>query len=152
MQKLEPKILNLQDPPLIIEFEKSYLQSRIHDENEREFHSWHASWRQESLNHYLPLGWSFGLFDSATKKLVGYFIAQPQLFFRSMTQTLWVERLTGTSADVVAELIELAYRICREKHFQKALFCVHDDVELMHSVLQLGRVEDNLMELKTAKF
>jgi hypothetical protein len=149
---LQPRVLTPEDAPQIVEFEKLRLQQTIHDENERELMSWHASWRKESLEHYLPLGWSFGIWDETTTKLMGYYIAQPQLFLRGMTQTLWVERLTANTPQVGADLIELAYRICREKHFQKVLFFVHEDSDLSQSVFQLDRVTDNLMELKTAKF
>lgn len=146
----QPKILVLDDIPQIMVFEKTRLQSSVHDEVEREMAAWHASWRQESLEHYLPLGWSFGIWDQS--ELKGYFLGQPQLFLRGMTQTLWVERLVAESAQVTAELVELAYRYAREKHFQKVLFLRQPDMDLSNSIFQLQEVSDSLVELKTAKF
>lgn len=148
----QPRVLRREDESSIIEFEKSRLAQTVPDEAERELQSWHASWRKESLEHYLPLGWSFGIWDEKTGQLMGYYIAQPQLFLCGMTQTLWVERLVATTPELTADLIELSYRICREKHFQKVLFCIHADSDLANSVFQLNRISDNLMELKTAKF
>ena len=148
----QPKVLRLEDAPKIIELERnrpSFLQI---EEFDREMQSWHASWRQESLNHYLPLGWSFGLWSDDEKTLEGYFLAQPQLFLRAMTQTLWVERLVAETPKASEELMDLAYRLCREKHFQKILFFLNEDAPLANSVFQLNQVSDTLMELKTAKF
>ncbi|MCB0349618.1 MAG: hypothetical protein KDD38_00445 [Bdellovibrionales bacterium] len=155
---IEPKILNIDDLSQIIDFEKKRLELTMADEADRELYSWHASWRKESLEHYLPLGWSFGLWSKETSdsheanRLRGYFIAQPQLFLRGMTQTLWVERLVAENAQETSDLIELVYKVCRDKHFQKALFLVHEDVSYSNSVFQLNQVGDTLMELKTAKF
>lgn len=151
-QMIQPKILNLSDVPQIIEFEMRRLESSIPDAADRELYSWSASWRKESLEHYLPLGWSFGIWGEGSGQLEGYFIAQPQIFTRGMTQTLWVERLVSSSPKLSADLVELVYGLCREKHFQKAVFFVHADTSFANSVFQLNQVSDSLMELKTAKF
>ena len=55
-------------------------------------------------------------------ELVGYFIAQPLLFFENQTQSLWVEHLQFNSLQVRDELCNLAYRLAREKHFQRVYF------------------------------
>lgn len=116
----EIKILRPQDAAAIAAFEKNLLKASELDEVEREFRSWHSSWRSESLDHYLPLGWSFGIWES--DDLVGYFLAQPQLFTRGQTQTLWVEQLTATTSALKDELKDIARRVAREKHFQKVIF------------------------------
>jgi hypothetical protein len=118
------RILQPEDLPKITDLEKRLLAEREPDETEREFASWHASWRKESLEYYLPLGWSFGVWiESASgTELVGYYIAQPQLFTRGQTQTLWVEQLTATNDIIKDELKLIARRIAREKHFQKVIF------------------------------
>ena len=148
------RILQLSDLAEIQNLEKKILENSMYgqqqDENEREMLSWHASWRQESLEHYLPLGWSFGIWREG--RLVGYFIAQPQLFVRAMTQTLWVERLMAESPSEVSNLVDLVYRLCREKHFQKAVFNLEPEQDLANLQYQLKPVSDNLVELKTAKF
>lgn len=146
----EARILQPQDEKALEEFEKMRLSENSADEFENELLSWHASWRKESLEHYLPLGWSFGIWSN--DKIVGYFLAQPYLFMRGMTQTLWIERIVSNTVDGMSELIEIAYKLSREKHFQKILFNMQDDVTIAHSVFQLSSVGDNILELKTAKF
>ncbi len=116
----EIKVLQLKNADEILTLERGLLAAIEPDETEREFRSWHASWRSESLEHYLPLGWSFGVWHDKT--LVGYYLAQPQLFTRSQTQTLWVEQLTATTEALKNELKDVARRIAREKHFQKVIF------------------------------
>jgi len=148
----QARILRLEDAPKISTFERARLEKTHADQNDRELLSWHASWREESLNHYLPLGWSFGLWNEEGTELEGYFLAQPQLFLRGLTQTLWVERLVASTVKGGEELIEIAYRLCREKHFQKVLFYLNEDAPLENSIFQLNQVSDTLMELKTAKF
>lgn len=113
----------------ILDFEKRKLTETIADETEREFAAWNSRWRQESLLHYLPMGWSFLCRDtsqpssfSTEGQLVGYFIAQPLLFFDGNTQTLWVEHLQFSSLQARDELCDLAYRLSREKHLQRVIF------------------------------
>ncbi len=113
----------------IVDFEKNKLRETVADEMERELHSWNARWRQESLNHYIPMGWCFLARDrnlksafSSEGQLVGYFLAQPLLFFDGNTQTLWVEHMQYSTLQARDELCELAYKLSREKHFQKVLF------------------------------
>lgn len=144
------RILDTTNIEEILGFERSHGVSQTADPADREFEEWHASWRRESLEHYLPLGWSFGIWTDG--KLQGYFLAQPQLFTRALTQTLWVEHLRGLSPETVGSLVEIAYKIAREKHFQKVLFRVSRDVNFSGTVLQLDPVDEQIMELKTAKF
>lgn len=113
----------------ILDFETRKLAETINDEMERELASWNSRWRKESLNHYLPLGWSFVCRDTAHASpyskdglLVGYFIAQPLLFFDGATQTLWVEHMQFNSLQARDELCDLAYKLSREKHLQKVIF------------------------------
>ncbi len=146
----EARILQLQDAKAIEEYEKARQSERSADEFENELLSWHASWRRESLDHYLPLGWSFGIWSNNI--FAGYFLAQPHLFMRGLTQTLWIERVVSNTAEGMSDLIEVAYKLSREKHFQKILFNMQDDVTIAHSVFQLSSVGENILELKTAKF
>ncbi len=116
----EIKVLVSHNLDEVLSFEVARLAAVQPDEAEREFTKWQASWRKESLEHYLPLGWSFGIWSN--NELVGYFLAQPQLFTRGHTQTLWVEQVTGASATIITELKDIARRIAREKHFQKVVY------------------------------
>jgi hypothetical protein len=124
---LNSRIIQLSDLPEIIQFEKLKLAETISDEMEREIKSWNSRWREESLKHYLPMGWSFLTRQVEDKsndegKLVGYFIAQPLLFFDGHTQNLWVEHISYSTLQVRDELCEIAYKLAREKHFQKVFF------------------------------
>lgn len=123
------RVIQTQDLAEILDFETKKLQELIPDEMERTFQSWNARWRKESLEHYLPLGWSFLARNSEISspfsdegQLVGYFLAQPLLFLDGQTQTLWVEHLQYASLKARDELCELAYKLSREKHFQKVIF------------------------------
>ena len=116
------QIIQASDLDEIVQFEQKISEKLVPDEMERTMQSWHARWRKESLDHYLPMGWSFLARSDSTKELVGYFIAQPLLFFDGFTQTLWVEHMQFINESVRDQLCEVAYKLSREKHFQKVLF------------------------------
>ncbi len=123
------RVIQPNDIEEIVQFEKSKLKETVSDEMEREIQSWNSRWRQESLNHYLPMGWSFLSRDRNLKSeysseglLVGYFLAQPLLFFDGQTQSLWIEHIQYSTLQARDELCELAYKLSREKHFQKVFF------------------------------
>lgn len=115
------QIMQASDLDDIISFEKNLLVHEIPDEMERMMKSWHSRWRKESLEHYLPMGWSF-IARNEKKEVMGYFLAQPLLFFDGNTQTLWVEHIQAADSLVRDQLSEIAYKLSREKHFQKVLF------------------------------
>lgn len=104
----------------ISDYEQKRLKDSFPDENERIFQSWHAPCRREALQYYLPSGWCY----IARKEgfLMGYFLAQPLLFFDSQTQSLWVEHIQYSSLQTRDELCQLAYRIARDKNFQRVYF------------------------------
>lgn len=123
------RVIQAADLDEILLFEQNKLGETIADEMEREIHSWNARWRKESLHHYLPMGWCFLARDrnlssehSSEGLLVGYFLAQPLLFFDGNTQSLWVEHMQYSTLQARDELCELAYKLSREKHFQKVFF------------------------------
>lgn len=115
------QIIQASDLEEIIHFEQKILEVEIPDEMERTIFSWNCRWRKESLNHYLPMGWSF-VARNEVQQIVGYFLAQPLLFFDGKTQTLWVEYIQSIDDSVRDELMEIAYKLSREKHFQRVLF------------------------------
>lgn len=123
MQVLEHKSLQQ-----VIDYEEQKLLQLQEDETERMFKAWHAKWRKESLEHYLPMGWSF-VAKNDQGAIVGYFLAQPLLFIEGFTQALWVEHLQFDSVQIRDELCELAYKIAREKHLQKVYFPKESNIE-----------------------
>jgi hypothetical protein len=133
----------------IIDFENKKLKETIANEDDRMVASWNARWRKESLEHYLPMGWSFLARDQG--QLVGYFIAQPLLFVQGQTQSLWVEHLQYSSLQARDELCELAYRLSREKHFQNVYF--PNTTPIMNSVKPFRAEEWNpqVVSIKTTK-
>ncbi len=123
------RVIQTSDLEEILDFEQSRLRETVTDEDERIFAAWNSRWRKESLEHYIPMGWSFLARDrnQATAQLpegplVGYFIAQPLLFLAGQTQSLWVEHMQFQALQARDELCDLAYKLSREKHFQKVLF------------------------------
>ncbi len=119
MSELNTRILLSTDKELLLNFELQRLSSQIEDEMEREMNSWSARWRGEALDHYLPMGWSFGCFKNDS--LEGFVLAQPLVFFRGLTQTLWVEHLAFVSEAAGHSLVDTVYRWARDKHLQCVL-------------------------------
>lgn len=125
---LNCRVIQTADLQELLDYENRKLADLVSDENERALQAWNARWRREALEHHIPMGWSFMARDkdvadsSGEGQLVGYFIAQPFLFMDGQTQTLWVEHLAYSSLKSRDELCELAYKLCREKHFQRVLF------------------------------
>lgn len=115
------RIIQTQDLSQILEFETSKMQESYPDEMERMFAQWNSRSRKEAMEHYLPMGWSFLALDD-DGKIAGYFLAQPLLFLDGQTQSLWVEHIQYNSLQARDELCELAYKLSREKHFQRVYF------------------------------
>jgi hypothetical protein len=135
----------------LLAFSKKRLEARVQDSMECELESWTAPWRAEALEHYLQQGWSYGLFSGA--EIMGYVLAQPILFYRGLTQTLWIEHVDAVTVENELALIDTAYRWARDKHFQCVL--VHDRPDLLP---HMGRwpkaraVDSPLIEIRSAKF
>lgn len=147
------QVLSLSDSDLdeVHSFAERALQARVSDETARVFESWSAKWRREALEHYLRLGWSFIAREHG--RTAGFFLAQPFLFFRGQTQTLWVEHIEAPEARVREALVEVAVRVAREKHLQRVLFADGDRLEP-----ELGRWNpvrltetESIAEIKTTK-
>jgi hypothetical protein len=126
---LYARVILTADLPEILEFENKKMQEAHPDEMERMIASWSSKHRPEAFNHYVPMGWSFLVRDTETPSahssegtLMGYFIAQPLLFLDGQTQSLWVEHVQYASLQARDELCELAYKLSREKHFQRVYF------------------------------
>lgn len=152
------RIIQISDLDEIIDFEQRRLAETVADENERMFQSWHARWRKESLQHYLPMGWSFlardpDLASEAQPEgpLVGYFLAQPLLFFDGQTQSLWVEYLSAASLQSRDELCQLAYKLSREKNFQRVFFPNNPGVMNSVGTLRPENWQSQILCVKTSK-
>lgn len=91
------------------------------DEIENQMMVWNSFFRKESLEHYFKTGWSFLALD-AEQNVVGFFMGQALLFMDKQTQSLWVEYISASDPEIYTELVDIAYRLSREKHFQKVLF------------------------------
>lgn len=120
------RVIQAEDLQDILDLENKKLHELYPDEMERTIARWNSKFREEALNHYISLGWSFLARDEENNKLVGYFIAQPLLFLDGQTQTLWVEHVQYCSLQARDELCELAYKLGREKHLQRVYF-PHDN-------------------------
>ena len=145
------QVLSLPDLDEVYAYAFSKLEKREPNEQDRLFYSWSAKWRKESLEHYLKLGWSFIARDEQTQQAVGYFLAQPFLFFRGQTQTLWVDHVETNDADIEKELVDIAVKVAREKHLQRVLFA---DAEKLAKALESWNpepLESNILIIKTTK-
>lgn len=117
---------------------------------ENKMQVWDSSYRKEALEHYLKLGWSFLAFDSS-QNLVGFFLGQALLFLDKQTQTLWVEYVCAKSDEIQTELIDIAYRLSREKHFQRVLLPSELQTEKLTKPLPFQKWERTTSVLKTTK-
>lgn len=137
----------------VLSFERQLLDQNTEiDPMEKEMASWHAKWRQEQLEHYLSLGWSAGIFNE-DYQLQAYYLAQPIVFFRGLTQTIWVEHFAFQDKRDMQTLFEVCYRQAREKHLQAVI--IHnpsEPVEDIHDGLKIQKLDDELLMVKTAKF
>ena len=146
-KEIQFQVIGPLDAEEIFAFADARLSAAIVDESERMFASWNAKWRRESLEHYLKLGWS--IVARIEGQAVGFFLAQPFMFFRGQTQTVWVEHIEAADVRVRKALIDVAVRVGREKHMQRVLFADASLIEL--SAWGAQPLEDCPLEVKTTK-
>ena len=147
---LQLKILQPGHATEIRNLECGLLEISEPDPIRREMMSWHARWRPEALEHYLPLGWSFGVWQG--DKLVAYFLAQPLLFVSGLTQTLWVEHLSFKEKKAADKLVECAYRWSRDKHLQRIVFANSESYKDVLLDWEAQPVQESMHQLQTAKY
>lgn len=135
----------------MLDFENKKLEEVYPDEIERSVAGWNSKFRVEALNHYVSLGWSFLVRDSDTEALLGYFIAQPLLFLEGQTQSLWIEHLQHNSLQARDELCDLAYKLGREKHFQRVYFPNENGVSNSVAALKPEAWKTAALVVKTTK-
>lgn len=148
-KEIEFQVLGASDVDEVFEFANRRLAAAIHDENERMFASWRVRWRREALEHYLKLGWSF--IARVEGAPVGFFLAQPFMFYRGQTQTVWIEHIEAEDHEVRKALADIAVRVGREKHMQRVLFSGEnlEKDDLME--WQPESFSDSIWEVKTTK-
>lgn len=136
----------------ILAYAKSRLMARDGEGMEAEMKSWTARWRQEALDHYVKQGWSFGRFDGEGQ-LNGFLLAQPYLFHRGLTQTLWIEHLEADSPEIAQQLLTTAYAWARDKHFQCVL--IEDSTANRQAATAFStrlHPAEAVLELRSARF
>lgn len=151
---IELGVIGPEDADEAFEFAQSRLAAAIPDESERMLASWSAPWRREALDHYLGAGWCFSVREAAGPKqgrLCGFVMAQPFLFVRGQTQSLWVEHVEAESAEVAAALVDVAYRAAREKHIQRTLFADSTQIRASMPALKAEKTWADVWEIKTTK-
>lgn len=144
------RIAQLEDVDPVLQFESFQKFANGADNIEAKMQIWDSSFRKESLEHYFKLGWSFVAFDSENK-LVGFFLGQPLLFLDKQTQTLWVEYVSAIDVEIRTELIDIAYRLSREKHFQRVLISSELEQQSLSKSLPFQKWDRTMAVLKTTK-
>lgn len=121
MEKINYRIAQITDVPKAYEFVLN-LEHPDHAENiETQMLVWNSAFQPEALEHYFKTGWSF-IAEDQIGDIVGFFMGQPLLFFNKNTQSLWVEYLCAKDPEIYTELIDISYKLSREKHFQAVLY------------------------------
>ncbi len=115
------RIAQAEDLEKIYNYAEAELKNQIPDDMERMMAIWESRFRKEALEHYLKLGWSFVAFNQ-NLQICGFFLGQPLLFFQAQTQTLWIECVFASDQIIQSELVEIAYKLARDKHFQQVRF------------------------------
>ena len=150
MSEVSYRIAQSADVDLVFNYAAAKLHNPQVDEIENQILIWNSDFRREALEHYFKLGWSFLAFD-AEKNLKGFFMGQPLLFFDKQTQTLWVEYVSADNNEIFTELVDIAYRLSREKHFQRVLFSSDVVQHSMTKNFPFQKLEREIHLLKTVK-
>lgn len=129
MSSVTYRIAQLQDVESAYQYEYCKNFPENTDEIENQIAVWGSFYRKESLEHYFKTGWSFVAVDEQ-EKVCGFFMAQPLLFFDRQTQTLWVEYMSASNQEILSQLVDIAYRLSREKHFQRVLLAAELENQL----------------------
>lgn len=149
MSAISYRIAQLEDviPVFTYESRKNFGDSAEQIENQ--ILMWDSFYRKEALEHYFKLGWSF-IAEDSEKNICGFFMGQPLLFLDKQTQSLWVEYVSADSNETYTQLVDIAYRLSREKHFQKVMFA--EDVEqILNQKFPFKKWERSISYLKTTK-
>jgi hypothetical protein len=150
MIEITYRIAQLDDVENVFNYEsKKHFNSEL-DEIENQIIIWNSFFRKEALEHYFKTGWSFLALDSQ-QNIVGFFMGQALLFLDKQTQSLWVEYISASTPEIYTELVDIAYRLSREKHFQKVLYSDVVQKSNLTKELPFKQWERNVSYLKTTK-
>ncbi len=121
MNEILYRIAQPEDVEAVFDFESKKQSNPELSDIENKMLIWDSFYRKESLEHYFKTGWSFVAIDDQ-QRICGFFMGQALLFLDKQTQTLWVEHLSAINSEIFTELVDIAFRLSREKHFQRVLF------------------------------
>jgi hypothetical protein len=143
------RVLRLEDKEQVQQYEA--LKSKESQDPLGFMKQWSAPWREESLEHYLKMGWCMGYFDEST--LQGYSLVQPVLFFNGHTQSLWIEVIRAANQAIFSTLFEAAVKVSREKHLQKTFFSkkLFQDFDSIDNGLKIETSDETLF-VRTTKW
>lgn len=144
------RIAQPDDLEKIFEFSSYELKKTIVDDAEHMMAIWNSRFRKEALEHYLKLGWSF-IAENSEQQIQGYFLGQPILFFQGQTQTLWVEVMMTRSQEILEELIEIAYKLSKDKHIQQVIFPQKSAAEFKKGNIYFHELKESVVWAKTTK-
>ena len=144
------RIAQAEDLENIYIYAEAQLKNEISDDMERMMAIWESRFRKEALEHYLKLGWSF-VAENHENKICGFFLGQPLLFFQAQTQTLWVECIFANNNKIKAELVDIAYKLSRDKHFQQVLFPENVQNLNFEKPIVFQKIKDPIVWVKTTK-
>lgn len=150
MDQITYRIAQLEDVENVFNYEYQKNYSVDLGEIENQIMVWNSFFRREALEHYFKTGWSFLALDSA-QNIVGFFMGQALLFLDKQTQSLWIEYVSASTPEIYTELIEIAYRLSREKHFQKVLFSDSVEQQSLTKPFPFVSWERKVSYLKTTK-
>lgn len=144
------RIAQLEDVEAVYKFELNHTSIETDDDYEKMIAVWNSSFRKESLEHYFKLGWSF-LALNEKNNVVGFFLGQPLLFFDQQTQSLWIEHVSSIHAKISTGLVDIAFSLSREKHFQRVLVSDHIKKLNLEKEFPFQKWERSVQFLKTTK-
>ncbi len=144
------QIAQTEDLENIYAYAEAQLKTEFPDDMERMIAIWESRFRKEALEHYLKLGWSF-VGKNSENKICGFFLGQPLLFFQAQTQTLWVEYILADDLKIKSELVDIAYKLSRDKHFQQVIFPENVQNLEFEKPIQFQKIKDPMIWAKTTK-
>ncbi len=150
MDKVTYRIAQIEDVESVFNYEYKKNFDSGSDEIENQIMVWNSFFRKESLEHYFKTGWSFLAIDTE-QNIVGFFMGQALLFMDKQTQSLWVEYVSASDSQIFTELVDIAYRLSREKHFQKVLFSDVVQGQTLTKSFPFKQWERSVSYLKTTK-
>lgn len=150
MDQVTYRIAQVDDVESVFDYEYKKNFENSTDEIENQIVVWNSFFRKESLEHYFKTGWSFLAVDSQ-QNIVGFFMGQALLFMDKQTQSLWIEYVSASDPQIYTELIDIAYRLSKEKHFQKVLFSDVVQGQTLTKSFPFTQWERSVSYLKTTK-